>query len=43
VPSAAKLLPDNLIDKDDELSDAATEEYRRALFRRDDQFEKRRR
>jgi hypothetical protein len=29
---AAKLLPDNLIDTDEELNDIATEEYRRALF-----------
>jgi hypothetical protein len=29
---AAKLLPDNLIDTDEELNNIATEEYRRALF-----------
>jgi hypothetical protein len=29
---ASKLLPDNLIDTDDELNGAMTEEYRRALF-----------
>jgi hypothetical protein len=29
---AAKLLPDNLIDTDEELNNLATEEYRRALF-----------